>query len=112
MALNHGAIVVPTGVTAVGVLVHEKRTRIEDVMFESMDNAGAFQNGKSIRKKTSHTTSGESLTTLALPTVGSGAATTDDPHIDITEQNEKNEGATDFTIEDHEFSAGEGDFSA
>jgi len=111
MALKHGAISAPTGVTITGVYIHEKRTREEDVAFESMDNEGAFGDGKSIRKKTTHVTSGEKLTTASLPTIGTGDATSSTPKIDSAESTEKNEGAEDFTVEDHFYSAGEGDYS-
>jgi hypothetical protein len=98
-------------VTITGVLVHEKRTREEDFAVEAMDNVGEFETGKSLRSKTSHTTSGEGLDTMALPVVGSGAGTSASPHIDSTEQNEKNEGATDWTVEDHYYDAGQGDWA-
>ena len=111
MALKHGAITAPTGVTITGVYIHEKTTVEEDVAVESMDNEGAFGDGKSIRKTTRHTTSGESLSTAALPTVGSGAATSASPKIDSVRQSEKNEGAGDFSVEDHFYGAGEGDYS-
>ena len=111
MAIKHAAITDPTGVTLTGCLIHEKRTRIEDVNAEVMDNDGSFEAGKSIRKKTTISCSGEALDTLSLPTVGSGTALAAKPHIDSTEQVDKAEGATDVTIEMHYFAAGAGDYA-
>ena len=111
MAIKHGTITAPTGVTITGTLIHEKRTREEDVSIESMDSAGAFSVGKSIRKRVNHTTSGEKLTTAALPTVGSGAGSSSSPHVDSVESTERNEGAEEYTVEDHYFAAGVGDWS-
>jgi len=112
MALKHGAVSAPTGVTITGSLIHEKRTTQEDVAIEAMDNAGEFEDGKSIRKKTTHQTSGEGLSTLSLPTHGTGAGTSASPHIDRVEETEKSEGVAEFSVEDHFYEAGEGDYAA
>ena len=88
MALKHGAISAPTGLTLTGALIHELRTREEDVVIEAMDNQGQFDSGKSLRKKTTHVASGECSTTWSAPTVGSGTAASDDPHVDSVETTE------------------------
>ena len=75
-----------------------------------MDNAGAFSAGKSIRKKTALTLSGQCLSTVALPTVGTGAASPTVPHVDSSDLPDKNEGAADFSVAAHYFEAGVGDF--
>ena len=110
MAIKHGSMDFPTGLTATGVLLHELVTTEEDVVHESMAKDGTFSEGKSIRKKTSYSASGEMLDTAALPSVGSGDAVASSPHVDSVRQTEKNEGAADFSIEAHEYAAGEGDF--
>ena len=112
MALKHAALTDPTGITLTGCLLHEKRTSIEDVNFEAMDNDGSFEDGKSIRKKTSFALSGQGLSTISLPTVGGGAATSLLPHIDSSELTEKAEGAADFSVAAHYYAAGGGDFAA
>ena len=112
MSLKHGAVSDPTGVTITGGLTHEKRTTEEDISIEAFDNDGSFEDGKSIRKKTTHQTTGEGLSTLALPTHGTGAGTAASPHIDRVEETEKSEGVADFSVEDHYWEAGEGDFAA
>lgn len=112
MAIKHGAVTDGNlGIT--GVLFHELRTRIEDVNFESMGSDGAFAagQGKSLRKKTTISATGESLDTAAMPTVGSGtglASTAGAIHIDTVETTDKNEGASEFSVEGHYFSAGAG----
>lgn len=111
MAIKHGTLAAPTGVTITGTLIHEKTTTIEDVAVEVFDETGVFNTGKSLRKKTSHSTSGECLSTAALPTVGSGAGTSASPKIDSTRETEKSEGAADFVVDDHFFAAGEGDYA-
>lgn len=93
-----------------GTLLHEKRTKVEDVNFECMDNVGVFSCGKSLRKKTSFALSGEGLSTLALPAVGGGAASSTAPHIDDSEIVEKSEGVADFSLNAHYYEAGAGDF--
>lgn len=111
MAIKHGAIAAPTGITLVGTLLHELRTRVEDKAIEAMDNQGQFSAGKSLSKKTTLSLSGEALDTLALPTVGSGAATSTSPHIDNTEITDKSEGAAEFSVEAHYYAAGAGNFT-
>jgi len=111
MAIKHSALTAPTGVTITGVLIHEKETTEEDIAAEVFDNEGIFSDGKSLRTKTTHRTSGESLSTASLPTVGTGAATSASPKIDSVKETEKSEGAADFSVEDHYYSAGQGDYS-
>jgi len=111
MAIKHGAIADPTGITLTGCLVHELRTREEDFAHEAFDSDGTFEDGKSIRTRTTKSMSGEALSTLSLPTVGSGAATSASPHIDSAEEVQKNEGASDFSVEAHHYSSGQGDYS-
>lgn len=108
---KHGALAAPSGITLTGTLLHEVRTRKEDINFECNDNQGAFACGKSLRKKTTLSMSGEGLSTLALPTEGTGLATAASPHIDNTELNEKSEGAAEFAVEAHYYAAGAGDFA-
>ena len=108
---KHGALAAPTGITLTGTLLHEVKTKIEDVGFESMDNEGKFSCGKSLRKKTTLNMSGEGLSTLALPTVGSGAATSTSPHIDDSELSEKSEGNAEFSVNAHYFGAGAGEYA-
>lgn len=110
--IKHGSLAAPTGITLTGCLLHELRTRIEDFSVEVMDAVGAFSAGKSLRKKVTQSMSGEGLSTMSLPTVGSGAATAASPHIDSSEDTEKNEGADAFSVEAHYFTAGEGNYSA
>jgi len=112
MALQHGSMSDPSGITISGHLLHELRTRIEDVAVESLSADGTFSagQGKSIRKTTRRTMSGEALSTISLPTVGSGTATSGSPHIDSTELTEKNEGAADFVVEAHDHASGNGDY--
>ena len=108
---KHGALTAPTGISLTGTLLHEKRTKIEDQAFECKDNAGAFSCGKSLSKKTTLSLSGEGLSTLALPTVGAGAATAASPHVDDSELNEKSEGAAEFSLTAHYYGTGGGDFA-
>lgn len=110
-SIKHGSLAAPTGVTISGVLLHEKRTAIEETAVEVFDEVGLFETGKGLRNKTTHSTSGECLSTAALPTVGTGAGTSASPRIDRSEETEKSEGAADFTVEDHYWEAGGGDFS-
>jgi len=112
MAIQHGTLAAPTGITATGVLLHELSTKEEDTGFEYFDEDGAFSGGKSLRTKTSFSLRGEALSTVALPTVGSGAATSASPHIDSTDNTEKSEGAGEFTIDAHYWSAGQGEYAA
>lgn len=111
MSIKHGTLALPSGITATGTLLHQLTVRIEDVNHEAMSATGAFQEGKSIRKRTSLSMQGEALSTLALPTVGAGVGSAASPHIDSTELTEKNEGAADFAIEAHYYAAGAGDFA-
>lgn len=111
MAIKHGALTAHSGITLVGTLLHEKRTRVEDVAIEVNDNQGQFSAGKSLRKKTTCSLSGEALDTLALPAAGSGAATAASPHVDSTDVNEKSEGAAEFSVEAHYYEAGAGNFA-
>jgi hypothetical protein len=101
----------PTGITATGVIIHEVRETEEDMGFEYLDAAGAFEGGKSLRKKKTFGVRGICESTAALPDVGSGDGVTDTPHIDSTEIVDKNEGPADFSIAAHEYAAGEGDWS-
>ena len=110
-SIKHGSLAAATGVTLTGCLLHEKRTSIEETAVEVFDEAGLFETGKGIRKKVSHSHSGECLSTAALPTVGSGAATSSSPRIDKSDETEKSEGAADFSVEDHYWENGTGDFS-
>ena len=113
MSVKHGAVT-DGGLGITGALIHEKRTVVEDVNFESMDSSGQFGSGqgKSLRKKTTISVSGELLDTAALPTVGSGegisAATI---HIDRVEDRDQNEGASEFSAEGHFNEAGAGIFA-
>jgi len=111
MAIKHGAITDPTGVTLTGCLLHEKRTREEDFASEVFDNEGVFEDGKSLRTRTAIACSGEALSTVSLPTVGSGAATSASPKVDDSELVEKSEGAGEFTVNVHYYSAGQGDYA-
>lgn len=106
----HGSLAAPTGITLTGTLLHEKRTKVEDKAFECNDNAGLFACGKSLSLKTIFSLSGEGLSTLALPTVGSGAASSTSPHIDDSEISEKSEGAAEFSLTAHYYGAGGGNF--
>lgn len=108
---KHGALTAPTGITLTGTLLHEKRTKVEETAFESFDNAGLFSCGKSLRKKTSFALSGEGLSTLALPSVGAGAATAASPHVDDSEIVEKSEGNAEFSLNAHYYGAGAGEFA-
>jgi hypothetical protein len=108
---KHAELTAPTGITLTGTLLHEKRTKVEDINFEVFDGQGRFSCGKSLRKKTSFALSGEGLSTLALPTVGDGAATSTDPHIDDSEIAEKSEGAAEFSLNAHYYENGVGDFA-
>jgi hypothetical protein len=108
----HGPIALPSGVVATGVLLHELRTTLEDEGFEYKDNQGQFDGGKSLRHKRTLALSGEALTTLALPTIGTGNGASDStPHIDKTEVTQKSEGAADFSIDAHSYEAGSGIWS-
>lgn len=111
MSIKHGTLAAPTGVVMTGVLIHEKRTSEEETAVEVFDEVGAFADGKGIRKKVTHVTSGESLSTAALPTVGSGNATSTTPRVDKVEETEKSEGAADFSVEDHYHTSGTGDYA-
>lgn len=113
MALDHGANAV-TGMALTNCLLHRVRKRTEDVFIESMDENGAFQAlaGKSLRKRTEVTLSGECEGSYALPVVGDGAATATDPKIDSTETEESNEDATKFSVTGHYFEDGHGDYAA
>ena len=112
MAIKHGTLSAPGGLSFTGALIHEIRTRIEDVISEVMTAAGAFSDGKSIRKKGAFTVSGEGLSTLALPTVGGGtAADSTHAHVDSTEMVEKAEGAADFNVDCHYYDAGAGNYA-
>ena len=109
---KHGALTAPTGITLTGTLLHEKKTKITEKAFECSDNAGLFSCGKSLQLKTEMSLTGEGLSTLALPAVGSGAATAASPHINDTEITEKSEGAADFSVNAHYYAPGAGDFAA
>lgn len=111
MAIKHGAIADPTGMILTGCLLHELKTRVEDVAVEVNDNQGAFAAGKSLRVKTNLGMTGECLSTVALPDVGSGAATSTSPRVSATELTEKSEGAADFAVDAHYYAAGEGDYA-
>jgi len=109
---KHGALADPTGIVLTGALLHEKRTKVEDKAFECNDNAGMFACGKSLSLKTTVSVNGEGLSTLSLPTVGTGAATAASPHIDDSEINDKSEGAAEFSLTAHYYGAGGGNFPA
>lgn len=111
MAIKHGSLAAPTGITITGVLLHEKQTTNEEVAVEAFSEVGAFSTGKGIRKKTTHRTSGECLSTASLPTVGTGAGTSASPRVDRVEETEKSEGAAEFSVEDHFWAAGSGDYA-
>ena len=108
---KHGALTAPPGLTLTGTLLHEKKTKVTEKAFECNGNQGQFACGKSLSKKTELSLSGEGLSTLALPAVGSGAASAASPHVDDTEVTEKSEGASDFAVNAHYYEAGAGDFS-
>ena len=112
IAPKHGAVTPPNGITLTGTLLHEKRTKVEETAFELNDNQGQFSCGKSLRKKTTFSMSGEGLSTLALPAVGSGVGTAASPHVDDTEITEKSEGAADFSVNAHYSEAGAGVWAA
>ena len=111
MAIKHGTLAAPTGITATGTLIHQLETTEEDTAVEVFDETGAFETGKSLRKKTSFNLTGESLSTAAFSTVGSGDAGASTPHIDSLKETEKSEGAADFAIAAHSWAAGEGDYA-
>ena len=112
MSIKHGAVT-DGGLGITGALIHEKRTVVEDVNFESMDSSGLFGagQGKSLRKKTTVSVSGELLETATLPVVGSGAGISAATiHIDRVEDRDQNEGASEFTVEGHFNEPGAGVF--
>ena len=109
---KHGAVTAPTGITLTGTLLHEKKTKITETAFECLDNQGQFSCGKSLKTKTEFSLSGEGLSTLALPAVGSGAASAASPHVDDSELTEKAEGNADFSVNAHYYEAGAGEFAA
>ena len=95
-----------------GSLLHEKKTKVTETAFECIDNQGQFSCGKSLKKKTEFSLSGEGLSTLALPSVGTGAASAASPHIDDSELTEKAEGNADFSVNAHYYDVGAGEFAA
>ena len=112
MSIKHGTIAAPTGINLTGCLIHELRTSEEDVVIEVMDSDGSFEDGKSIRKKTSYGLTGECLSTVSLPSAGVGDASASSPHVDRVETTEKNEGAQSFSLDAHVFADGAGDYAA
>ena len=112
MAIKHSALTAPAGVAITGTLIHEVQTVNESHDIELMGNDGAFEDGKGLRKKTTHRTSGECLSTAALPSEGIGAATAASPRVTRVTETEKSENAADFVVEDHYYDDGSGDFAA
>lgn len=97
MALKH-SVAAPSGVTLTGVLIHRVETTTKDVFFESKTAAGRFSAGKSIAKQTEIVISGDCESTVALPTVGSGANTSASPKVDETSFTDLNEKAGEFSV--------------
>ena len=108
-SLKHGPSL-PSGITASGVLIHEVQKSVKDVNFKSNDEAGAFAAGKSIRKETDYTISGDMLTGATLPEPGSGNNVAESPHIENVEVRDVNEDASKFSIKATEADVGAGDF--
>jgi pimeloyl-ACP methyl ester carboxylesterase len=73
-----------------------------------IDSEGEFEEGKSLRLKTTLSCSGEQLSTSSLPAVGSGVGSSADPHINTVETTDKNEGISDFSVEGEYHAAGAG----
>jgi hypothetical protein len=107
MALMHGAVTDGSlGIT--GCLIHELKERTEDVSIIGIDSAGEFEEGKSLRLKTTLSCSGEQLSTASLPAVGSGVGSSADPHINTVETTDKHEGISEFSVEGEYHAAGAG----
>lgn len=100
MALKHGSLALPTGITATGVIINRVRKADSAVKIIEKDETGKFAagNGKVLVVETKLTVEGKCQSTASLPAAGSGGYTAASPLIQDVEVTDENEGASGFSI--------------
>lgn len=100
MALKHGTIALPTGITATGVILNRVRKADSAVKIIEKDETGKFAagNGKVLVIETKLSIEGKCKSTASLPAAGSGGYTAALPLIQDVEVTDENEGAAGFSI--------------
>lgn len=100
MALKHGSLALPSGITATGIIINRVRKADDAVKIIEKDETGKFAagNGKVLVVETKLTIEGKCKSTASLPDAGSGGYTSASPLIQSVEVTDENEGASGFSI--------------